>query len=138
MKNKKFFGALTAAALLFLAALGSGGCGGSSSGGGANPVPEESSATRPETTFNLSDVSALLTMDIDGNGMPDFLDFYGVAQVHVDNSASSVRLSGAPTLLAAAEKTVMVPSMIWLSQLRLETEGARVSARRRTSRTCIL
>ncbi|MCR4819028.1 MAG: hypothetical protein K5841_08750 [Fretibacterium sp.] len=124
--KKRIFSLNVAALLAAVALLGviAGGCGGSSSSGGSS----RRAATSHETTFNLSDLSSLLTMDIDGNGMPDFLDFYGVAQVHVDNSASasSVRLSGAPTLLAAAEKTVMVPTMIWLSQLRLETEGANV------------
>ena len=122
MKNKRFFCVLMAALLLALAVLG-GGCGGGSSGRGSVAHSEN------EKFLNLNELSALLsTMDIDSNGMPDFLDFYGVAQVHVDNSTSapSVRISGATPLLSAVEKAVTAPSMIWLKQLRSQTEAANV------------
>ena len=125
MNNKRFFGALTAVLLLALAIAGGGGCGGSSHKGGGS-----ASVNRAETVFDLSDLALLLTMDIDDNGMPDFLDFEGVSQLHVDNassaSASSVRISEASSILSAAEKAVTVPSMIWLKQLRLQTEDANV------------
>ena len=122
-------------ALMLFFVIASGGCGGSASApgvgdGGGSAVPEESSATKAETTFSISDLSTLLGMDMDNNGMPDFLDFYGVAQLHVDNinssSASSVKISEAPQIMAAVEKSVSVPSMIWLNQLRLASEDANL------------
>ena len=122
-------------ALMLFSVIASGGCGGSASApgvgdGGGSAVPEESSATKAETTFSISDLSTLLGMDMDNNGMPDFLDFHGVAQLHVDNinssSASSVKISEAPQIMAAVEKSVSVPSMIWLNQLRLASEDANL------------
>ncbi|MBR0080241.1 MAG: hypothetical protein IJP69_07710 [Synergistaceae bacterium] len=102
------------------------GCGGSSSSSDSgNPVPEEKSATRPETIINLDSVSSVIGMDADNNGKPDFLDFSGVSQIHVKNSVSnsSFRASTAPSILAAAEMNVNVPSMMWLNRLRSESEG---------------
>ena len=124
MSNKRFFGALTVVALSFLAALGGGGCGGS--GDKSGPASPSSSVNRPETVYDTSDISLLLGMDIDDNGMPDFLDFEGVPQFHVDNSASdpSGEIFNAASILEAAEKYVPVPSMIWLNQLRLASEDA--------------
>lgn len=111
----------------------SGGCGGSSSH--IADVADKDEATypsasvnRPETLFSISDVSLLLTMDIDDNSMPDFLDFEGVPQFHIDNSGSDTSsvIYTAESILEAAERNIPVPSMIWLHQLRMPSEDANV------------
>lgn len=105
------------------------GCGSSSSSSDSgNPVSEEKSATRPETIINLDSVSSVIGMDADNNGKPDFLDFSGVPQIHVKNSVSdsSFRASTAPSILAAAEMNVNVPSMMWLNRLRSMSEGGNI------------
>ena len=79
--------------LLLVAALCviSGGCGSSSSHIGRNEDEANYPSTSvncPETLFNISNLNLLLTMDIDDNNIPDFLDFEGVPQFHIDNSGS--------------------------------------------------
>ncbi len=123
-------------ALFFAIAVG--GCGGTSSVGGGDdtennnnqeqertsPVPESESATRPETSMPIT-----MGMDADGNGLPDFLDFYGVPQVHLTNSVSSSssgKIFSSSSFLAAAETNVTVPSMIWIDKLVKEADGANI------------
>ena len=82
----------------------------------SNSVTEESSAARAETVLNL-DLANLtsansISFDADSvRGLPDFLDFYGIPQFHVNTSAS---------------KGVSVPSMVWLNKLYTESEGGNV------------
>ena len=116
-------------AVVALLCVVSGGCGGSSSRVVQDNTGYPSASVNcPETIFDLSDLSLLLTMDIDDNGMPDFLDFEGVPQFHVSNSASapSGEIFDLESLLKAAEKNVPVPSMIWLNKLRMPGEDANV------------
>ena len=121
-------------ALVMFFIIVSGGCGGggSGSGGGANddveiptnPVPENQSAARAETVLNL-DLSSLksansISFDSDGSrGLPDFLDFYGIPQIHVNNSASDASVTAASEVSTADAKGVSVPSMVWLNKLNL-------------------
>lgn len=138
MKKKIF--SLNVIAVLLIAlffAVTVGGCGGSSSssiGGGDNsgnqgnnpgtndqPVTEEDSATRPETAVAIS-----FSMDSNGNGKPDVLDFNGVPQFHVDNSFEASSVFEPSSLLDAAEINLPVPSMTWLSRLRTQSENANV------------
>lgn len=138
MKRNKFLYSLIALAVFLFCAVSLGGCGGSSSNsfssGGDNPnnpdnpapnnpIAEEDSATRAETTLDVS-----FSMDSDKNGKPDFLDFHGVPQIHFDNSVSSSsgRISASSSILAAAEMNVTVPSMIWLNKLRPQSEDANI------------
>ena len=99
----------------------SGGCGGSSNGGGG-------AVTKEETVFDVSDADLLLTMDINDNGMPDFLDFNGVSQYHVNNAGADTlgAILEADSIASVAEKTVTVPSMVWLNQLRSQTEDSNL------------
>ena len=124
-----------ALASVMLFAIVSGGCGGGGSGsiGGGNnsenPIAEELSAARAETilTLDLSSMNSI-SFDADGNGMPDFLDFYGIPQLHVNNSASGASVAAASDVLVsdAVEESVNVPSMLWLNSLRTEAEGGNV------------
>ncbi len=102
-----------------------GGCGGSSHSGGSGG---SGTATSAETVFSVEDASLLLTMDANDNGMPDFLDFEGVPQYHVNNAGADTlgKILEADSLASVVEKTVTVPSMIWLDQLRLQTEDANL------------
>ena len=141
MHNKHFFHinviAILAVVALFCAI--SGGCGGNPSNLGFNNNNNNNndegsidypqvSVNCPETVFSISDLSLLLTMDIDDNNIPDFLDFEGIPQFHIDNSSSDTasEIFDVEALLDAAERNVPVPSMIWLKQLRLPTENANV------------
>lgn len=138
MKQKKFLYCVFALLMIFAVST-LGGCGGGSGGGNSlsvgdntspqqnneeqtSPILESESATRPETPMVIS-----MGMDIDGNNVPDFLDFYGVPQLHLNNSVSSSRkVFAASSVLAAAEMNLTVPSMIWLDKLYKESEGANV------------
>ncbi|MBQ8693507.1 MAG: hypothetical protein IJ520_10225 [Synergistaceae bacterium] len=123
--NKKLLCVLAAAALLLAAGLG---CGGSSSH--HKRSSSSGSANRAETLYDVSDIADLLTMDMDGDGMPDVLDFEGVAQYHVKNTkyVPFGTAYGLSSLSAAVEKTVTVPSMIWLDRLRVASEDANYFA----------
>ncbi|MDY6400724.1 MAG: hypothetical protein SPL10_01570, partial [Synergistales bacterium] len=123
MKRKLEFSFCLLIALFF--AIATGGCGGGgggpiSSGGsggsgdGYNPtvvVDEAYSAVAPSTKVEQSELNLLS----DDDGKPYFLDFFGIPQVHVNNSTStsSVRISAAESIAAAAEKKLTVPSMTW-------------------------
>ena len=134
MKKKIFFLNVMAVLLIALAfAVTTGGCGGSSnssdSSSSTNPgttVPEGESAVREETELGIGTESDTGMFNADGK--PIFLDFFGVSQVHIDNSVSnsSVRASSASSVIAAAETNVNVPSMVWLSRLRRTSEGATI------------
>ena len=112
--NKKLLCVLAAAALLLAAGLG---CGGSSSHHKKTSTGSSNSTNRAETLYDVSDIADLLTMDMDGDGMPDFLDFEGVAQYHVKNTKHVPfgTAYGLSSLSAAVEKTVTVPSMIYFA-----------------------
>ena len=124
--NKRLLCVLAAAALL-LALLG---CGGSSSHHKKTSTGSSNSTNRAETVYDVSDIADLLTMDMDGDGMPDVLDFEGVAQYHVKNTKHVPfgTAYGLSSLSAAVEKTVTVPSMIWLDRLRVASEDANYFA----------
>ena len=109
-------------------AVTAGGCGGgggsslsnSSSNNSGGSIAEADSATRPVTLLGIS-----LAMDSNGNGKPDFLDFNGVPQIHIKNSVSTASLgkaAAASSVLAAAEMNVTVPSMVWINNLRPQSE----------------
>ena len=108
-------------------AVTAGGCGGggsslsnSSSNNSGGSIAEADSATRPVTSLDIS-----LAMDSNGNGKPDFLDFNGVPQIHIKNSVSTASLgkaAAASSVLAAAEMNVPVPSMVWINNLRPQSE----------------
>ena len=136
MKRKLEFSFCLLIALFF--AIATGGCGGGgggpiSSGGsggsgdGYNPtvvVDEAYSAVAPSTKVEQSELNLLS----DDDGKPYFLDFFGIPQVHVNNSTStsSVRISAAESIAAAAEKKLTVPSMTWIDRLRTESEGGNI------------
>ncbi|MDY6401952.1 MAG: hypothetical protein SPL10_04920, partial [Synergistales bacterium] len=97
--------------------ISSGGSGGGGSGDGYNPevvVDETYSAVAPKTEVNLSELYLTNLTGVTG-GKPYFLNFFGIPQVHVNNSTStsSVRISAAESIAAAAEKKLTVPSMTW-------------------------
>lgn len=141
MKKKIFsFDTVFVLLIALFFAVTAGGCGGgsnsslSSSGGSSNApqvvVNEEDSAVRPVTTLSLdlSNTASVLSMDDNGDGIPYFLDFNGVPQVHVKNSTStsSVRTSSELSASDAAEMQVTVPSMIWQDRLRTDGEGGNI------------
>ena len=123
-------------ALVIFCAIISGGCGGGGSGGlssggndGYTPevkVNEEDSAVREVTELTIAEFLGLTS---DEDGKPYFLDFYGVPQNHINNSASTssfITSSAASSVAAVAEKSVTVPSMMWFDRLRTEAEGGNV------------
>ena len=94
-------------------------------------MPVSESAAREETVlkFDLSSLTQAnsISFDVDGDrGLPDFLDFYGIPQIHVNNSASNASVTAASEVSVAAAKGVNVPSMIWLNRLNTEAEGGNI------------
>ena len=79
LKSFSFIGLLIMAALLIVIA---GGCGGSSS-----HRRSKSGGDIANQVYNIN-ANDILDMDIDNNGLPDFLDFEGVPQLHFANAKS--------------------------------------------------
>ncbi|MBQ7559931.1 MAG: hypothetical protein IJT20_06760 [Synergistaceae bacterium] len=121
-------------------AIATGGCG----GGGNGPISSGSSddgytpevkvqdtdpnsAVREVTELDINE-AAIYDLTDANDGKPYFLDFFGIPQVHVNNSAStsSFMASSAVSVAAVAEKALTVPSMTWFNRLRTEAEGGNI------------
>lgn len=109
--HKKFSSAIVVAFLFIISAmLLAGGCGGSSS----SPI-NNNGGQNPNAGFTLGGNTILNGIDADDNGKPDFLDFTGVAQVHMKASQHSL------------STPLNAPVMVWFESL-MRSSSATESA----------